>query len=409
MYVKSVLGMVLVAGLALAVSCGSKKEDKTSSGSTETPLKSLGLSGVIDVKVPDSVSGKTTSLRLNTAKKSREACELRREVKEGLFQITEAGDMICRIENIPNLEFGKKYNIKFEFDGAGPSGTPPSGGPSEAPAALSAEGELPSIQVFVDNAKFDSDKTLDFYLCQNNTLTNMVRMKKNGDKSFGRFIMKGDIEGENGTEGGFHATAEFSTTGDDVVMLIKDKMTIGTGNTAEVAMRALYLDLKSDGISIVKSASSGTYQGETLNFRSSAKFGAEGGTVIQSFTDSVGSFNTQSYFDKDSAVVSSNPLPDRFTANKPYHLAKTSMPAMLPTNFSPDSFPATAWDCSGTEELTFKVTNEVISKCSQDGFEIPNQACDGTDFDRGDVVEFVDSDFSEIDSAGEEAAAINMD
>lgn len=384
-------------GLVFSVSCDNEKEESrtnTSAKSESTTVKSLSLSSVVNIKIPNSVSGKSSSLHLNSTNKSYEACQLRREVKQGLTQIADIGATICHIEGIPNIELGKKYEIKLSLDSSvnAPQGEPQAQPPASA-LKLNPGGEIPTLQLFIDNSSFATDKLLTFYMCEDKKLTNMIRVKKDGDTTNGKFVLKGDFSsGEFSNT--FHAAASFYKKGNNTAIEIKDKMSsVFSGETSKSG-RVLYLNLddSENGISTVASSTSGTYGGLTLDFASVAKFGGDHGVVYQKWDQ----FSTKAYFDSNQNVISSDPLPSVFAANGTHFIAESSMPKKLGDDFTPDDFPAGAWDCQTEEALEFTLTPEVMNACQESGFDMPDQSCSlGDGFEMGDTAIFDEADFDE--------------
>lgn len=391
MYAKSLKPIVLIAMLAIGVSCGTKKDDKPE-GSSESEMKSLGLSGVIDVKVPDTVSGKSgSSLMLAGGPKSIEACQLREQVKNGLQQISDLGDTLCRIESFKEIQFGKKYNIKLKFPegaGGGPSGGPGEGGapPSGGPGLLESQ---PSMQLWVDNSK----KNVVVYRCLDNKLVDMIKVRKEGDKRYGRFVTKGSFTAGDFSNS-FHASATFFKDGDKKTdIVIRDKMTSKFNGVTDDSARMLVLKLVKDGVSEVASSFAGKFGGQTMNFMSVARFGENHGAILQKFNGN----GYRTYFDGDLTRVNASAHPDQFGAGKPYDLKPKDMPKKLATNFTPKGFPAGAWDCSGTEDLELTITEETIKSCSAGGFDIPEQSCSDGNYGFGDPETLEESEFSSAD------------
>lgn len=393
MYNKSLKPMMMIAALGLAVGCSSKKDDNNSNESSKSEIESLGLSGVIDIKVPDSVSGGSgsSSLMLNTTK-SMEACQLREQIKEGLAQITSLGDTICHIESSPQIKFGKKYNIKFKMPegDVGGKDTPPSSAGAPPPALLE---DQPSMQLWVDNS---GDDTI-FYRCVDKTLVDMIKIRKVGEKSVGRFITKGSFSAGDFSNT-FHASASFVKDGENKTeIVIKDKMTSKTGNAAaESSSRMLVLKLSGDenGISEVASSFGGSFGGESFDFSSFGRFGPNYGAVIQN----VGGQGRRTYFDGDLKILQASAFPDQFGQGKPFYIEDENMPAKLGTSFTPKAFPSDAWDCSGTEDLDLEISEKTINACNEAGFDMPKPTCtEAEGYGFGPAETFEPGDFKDAD------------
>ena len=96
--------MVFLAGMA--VSCGSSDDSGTSGSAAErtptgdveaTTIDQLGLTGALNVDLPDALEESSSSLRL-VGQKSMEACLMKESAKQMSQQIAMASSMLCHIE-----------------------------------------------------------------------------------------------------------------------------------------------------------------------------------------------------------------------------------------------------------------------------------------------------------------------
>jgi hypothetical protein len=423
--------------LAMPIACGKKSDDDSddddsgevggngggSGGSgSDQQIGSLALSDVFSVDVPDSVAGNGTASSLKLAgTKSFEACELRTKVREGLSTLSEVGTNFCMIESNKNLVFGTKYNISFGdvaggADGGGPpgdAGGPPGGDPGGPPMLTTQDAGFPeSMQIWVDNAKFASDQELTVYLCMDQSLQEVIKLKKDANDNIkGRVYSKGGMDlGQVSMD--WHRTVFFDknfTTAGETKISIKEALGFSSDQFGdESARRFMNLTLDESGVSKVLSSYAGSQQGTTTNFSSAGSFSDAFGAVIakssvtmQGETDPI-SFSNKSFFDGQSNVVQLSANAEGFGDGGNLYLAAANVPQPLPADFKPDDFPADAWDCSGTEDLEMDLSGEGPAACFEDWDGIPEQDCAGADFAQGMEFEINEDDLPPPESFEED-------
>lgn len=436
MHYKNKLSMLVSLSL-LSVNCGKSTSSSSDAGtvaagtagtatvsSDVSSLQDLSLTGILKISLPDSVkgSGTASSLKL-TGTKSFEACKLRQEMREGLSNIAQVASTFCFLESDPSLKFGKKYNIDFSSmmpdDGAGetPTGgapttgapttdgaTPPDGfDPGAAPTGLRLANGMPeSVQIWIDNSTANK---LIVYMCQDKKLSQMIEVTgaKKGEAK-GSLIMKQEMSfGDFSFK--FHRTMAFDSNYTEAGRtLLTLKELIDTSSTkfgSEKARRLLSLSLADKGVSKVLSSFSGKMEGSEVAFASVGAFDTDFGEVIAkgSFSDPEGGdpfeFSGESFFDGKSFVVDPEAHPTAFGTDGKVKIEASSVPGYLSESFSPDDFPAGAWDCTGTTDLTLDTTSASssgASSCSESWAELSEEDCDAGDFAEGKDVTINESE-----------------
>ncbi|WP_176737052.1 hypothetical protein [Oligoflexus tunisiensis] len=434
-----------IVGISLLFGCGSdsgSSNDATATGTgTETvsaevtSLKDLSLTGVLAITLPDSVKGNGTAAGLRLAgQKSFEACQLRDQMREALSNIAMVKSQFCFIENDPNITFGKKYNIDLSSMSGGPGGDPgsgPGGDPGSGPGGSGPGGsgpgdftppglrlqdfEMPtSIQVWIDNSTAGK---ITVYMCQDKVLSQMISVSgaKEG-VSKGTVVMKQSLSGMT-----FHRAMNFDnkyTDADRTSVTIKELIDVSQGDQSFSARRLLSLSLADTGVSKALASFTGNMgQGES-SFASIGAFDEDFGSVIakgsMTFESQPMTFSNESFFDGKSYVVDPADYPEAFGDDGKVALKPESVPGFLGADFTPDEFPADAWDCTGTEDIelgTESSGDADMSACTESWAELSQESCYDAAFAQGEAVQIDESkqvDAEEFEGFSEEDLAAEL-
>ncbi len=422
------LGVASLLLVAAGCSKSSSKDGGTDGGTNSgevSDLKGLNLSSVLALDLPASVKGTGTAASLSFADevKSFEACELRQKVREALSNISQAGSMICHLEQA-SLKFGKKYNVKFPTMGT-PGGETPPGGPGNVPQGPGpGPGEMPpggpgmpppmptlrlagptmpeSLQLWIDDSK-KADGVLKVYMCTDKKLTQYFEITGTAaGKAKGKIMMKGDMN-MGSMSLSYHRAALFDnnfTADGKTSITVKELMSISSDQFGTESMRRLLaLDLDKAGVSKVTGSIAGNQMGVDQAFASVGIFSETFGAAVakgkaQGGTEVGSEFSNKSYFDGAGYVVDPANHSDVFGEGKILNIDTTAVPGYLSADFKPEDFPAGAWDCSGTEEdFDLNPTSGGQASCDEEWNQIPDTNCfDPAMFQHGPAAEIPTSD-----------------
>ena len=396
---------IATVGLVGLVSCGKSKSSATDTStdaasqaaaaghvSSTSSLEDVNFSNTLKISLPNSLKGKGTaaSLALAAGQKSYEACQMRTEMRMALSQLAQAANTICMVQQVKSLEFGKKYNIRMPTMGlVGPGDMPdlPTGDVTPTPTTptpttptpSSPAGSMPSMptsmQVWVDNSVAG---TLTAYFCNDTKLAQVFTVSDvdtTTKKSKGSVIM--DMKMGTNT---FKRSVLFDgvTNADRMALTIKEVV-----NTSEFnGRRMLAMSLSDTAISSVIDTSTGSMTlGSTTAdnaFSGSGAFSPDFGSIFAQGSMFGNTFSNKSYFDGTGAVVDPAAHQDLFGEGGTLYLDDTSVPAALPATFTPDAFPATAWDCTGTTDLTMDLGSSAMTACQTSWNELSEETCSDT-------------------------------
>ena len=150
----------------------------------------------------------------------------------------------------------------------------------------------------------------------------------------------------------------------------------------------LAMSLSDAGISTVVDTSTGSMtQGETSadnTFSGSGAFSPAFGSVLAQGSMFGNEFSNKAYFDGKGTVVDPEAHQDLFAAGGSLYLDDTTVPQALPATFTPDEFPATAWDCTGTEDMTMALSDSAMTACQTSWNDLSEESCsDSATFAQG--------------------------
>ncbi len=383
---KIIPAILTLAGLA---ACGkSSKTDtaaealstgttRTATGSVKaTSVNELGLTGALNISLPDALKDSSGSLRL-VGQKSIEACLMRESAKQLVTQIEMISSTLCHIEaegaNIPwntpvVLDLGEMQaalaKLKLqgpppdgEFPGAGSemppegsAGGPPGGAGGESPGA---DFVIPKIGIFADSSDPDN---VAVYICEGETTDAMTlsqAFKITGSKSIvkdGKTIQvsKGTINIAAGddTMGTFKGAIGFDsnyTKADTSAINLEVKF----GFTGFSFAQKFELSAKDSGLNKVSISETGTMDfggGDPFTFKNAGVglFDAENGNVFYTYDGNGQKFSTQACVNKDSTLTACTDA--KFVEAGALYLKTTDVPGILPASFTPAT--PSGFDCA---------------------------------------------------------------
>ena len=384
MYLKEFSVLLVSAGLA---SCGSGSSDDnaTNSGRTTTgaveasDVGKLGLSGALNINLPDALSSGSSSLRLQDSSKSIEACLMRSSANESVTQISMAANIICHIEaEGPNIPWNTPVILDFPDEAApaalrlksghtltlqefpppgGPEGGP-EGGPG-GPGGPGGEGpggdmnfEIPTMGIYADETDPDNIKV---YICEGADEDNLKLVQSfviTGNKSVtnaaGESVdaTKGviNILQEDDNFGNFAGAMSFDsnfTTVDSSTMKVEVKF-----DANDFAFKQNFSLAEAGDLIKVSIADSGTmkFGAESITFKNAGvgSFNATNGNVFMSYEGFGDPFSSQACVDSSSNLVSCDNA--AFQAGGELYLTTDDIPAILSANFQPAA--PSGFDCS---------------------------------------------------------------
>ncbi len=372
------------------VSCGTSSDDSGSNSSTITrtttgsveanDVTQLGLSGALQLDLPDALEDSSGSLRL-AGSKSIEACLMRESAKQLVQQISMASSMLCHIEaegsNIPwntpvILDFSdldaaaalaaKGNNLQgptppggdeeFPEDGEFPEGEDPTGG--EDPTAGTGEEDfsIPMIGIYADDTDGDN---IAVYICEGedeDSMTLAQSFKVTGSKAItvdGESVQvsKGIINIAIGddTMGTFKGAIGYDTKyTDENVSALKMEVKFGFSGFSFAQKFAMRENGTTTKVSISETGTMDFGAGDPFTFKNSGIgiFDDTNGNVFYSYDGAGNNFSTQACVDSDSYLVGCSD--SKFAADGALYLQASDVPAVLKSTFSPAK--PSGFDCS---------------------------------------------------------------
>jgi len=383
MLIKIIPAILTLAGLAacgksssndVAATASTTGTTRVATGSVKaTNVKELGLTGALNISLPEALTESSGSLRL-VGQKSIEACLMRESAKQLITQIGMISGTLCHIEaegdgipwNTPVvLDLGElpAALAKLKLQGPPPDGGPgadsemppdgSAGGPPGGAGGPDADFVIPKIGIFADSSNPDN---IAVYICEGETTAAMTlsqAFKITGSKSIvkdGKTIQvsKGTINIAAGddTNGTFKGAIGFDsnyTKADTSAINLEVKF----GFTGFSFAQKFQLSAQDSGLSKVSISETGTMDfgvGEPFSFKNAGigMFDAENGNVFYSYDGNGQNFSTQACVTKDSTLTECSGA--KFAENGALHLKTTDVPGILPASFSPTT--PTGFDCA---------------------------------------------------------------
>lgn len=371
--------------LTAAVGCGAlgggddDSDSEPSSDSSGSNLSTLGLTGTLNIEVPDAVnSGEKSgsSLRLSDAKKSYEACEIGQIVQQNLFEIQLNQMMLCMMKEA-NIPVDKKVKLTFPDDFSGPEGGP-EGGPTLAlQEEFPGEGEFPEgeagaegpggdgmgdmdMRVWIDTKSVEGQTKVSF--CNGDTLEQVITVANGGNK--GSMKLKFDE---------FGIDLSYEIDGDKTTM--NSKSFFGDDG------QQVQMDLDDSGVSTIKVYS--THGG--FEYNSVAKFDSDIGIVVKKFLgdEFSGEDSFASYFN-GSGDVADGSGNAKFESGGTLEISEDDL---LPDLSDTGADLTGEWDCKtdATHSLDFSApTGEASCDMDFENFE-DFYSCSGDTFEESDL------------------------
>jgi hypothetical protein len=351
----SVVSLLAAAGI-VAGSCGKSEDSKTESV-TATNVADLKLSSAFKIELPAAIAkaaGQSSyankSARL-VGKKSSEACRTVENINMMFESLDAIRGMMCHLEaESANISFGKKYTIVMQM-----------GAQSE---------EMP---LWIDNSVGGQ---LTMYTCAEGKVREKILLTSSSSTG-----AKGTIHFKGSDSGNTYANiVNFDLTGSGV-KLIAGQNFYSDGTNTYAQDNAL--EFRESGVSIMKTASKGSFGGGTFQDRSFVK---HNGTMGQALFKGEGSqqggnysFSNRATFDSEGIAVANATATSDITVNA------SDLPAFLADGFSIAD--ATGWDCATEETLTINMasgaTASAHAACESD-HSGRNFDCWGSDFEQGE-------------------------
>jgi hypothetical protein len=237
--------------------------------SPDVPASVAGTGSGVDTK-----AGQVQIQYLKSASKSREACEVRDQIRQAKMQIDGIAMQLCYIESQKGLTAGGKYKMKFkpptpsggpalalqELPPGGPTAPtePPTGAPggqmpdpsAGGPPPAGAEGEDMTLSVFLDNS---AKEKFTVYMCDNGKLSQKIELvgaAGSGSKGAYKAVISG-----NGMDASIKGAFD-NGVGLDGHQRLSTQMTfkMDMGGMSNFMRSTMDLDLVKDAVSIVKVA-----------------------------------------------------------------------------------------------------------------------------------------------------------
>lgn len=433
---------------ALVFSCSSDDESTTAADTTSrtatgtveaTSIDELGLTGALNVELPDSLSDSSTSLALlQTGSKSVEACLMRSSAKQMIQQVEMASSMLCHIEaegetiqwNTPTiLDFSQmeagagltlaKTDRGFELVQA----------PGEDPGSES-DMTMPVIGIYTD----DTDgNNVHVYLCEGETEETLSLTQS--------FTVKGSKKVDvNGTQVNASAGVIHINMSDDTMGTFKAKMSYDSNyKTAgdsrfEMGMKIAFSEefkfrqkfsiTEASGITTIAMSDAGSmsFGADSFTFSSAGagRFDASNGNVIFKYDGGGGDpFSTRACVDSTGVIVACS-SDAKFAEGGSLHILPSVVPGVFADTYEPDA--PSGFDCAtatwtkvapASDEATIAAHTAcdegLASSAGTDGAS----ACFGTGYDDGGEpmdISFEEDDGSTIgaDEFFEEEAALTI-
>ena len=364
--------MILSASIltgGLAMSCSTSSDD--SSTATASSVADLGLSGALNITIPDTMAaasgGTAASLALAggsagmnlVGKKSSEACRTMENTNRVLENMQELGRMFCHLEvESAKMKFGTKYEIAMTGD-----------------PGLAGQG----MAIWVDNSNAAEMKV---YMCKNGTLQQNITISGYTGSGKAKGSMSSTHSDDNGSGG---INLDFDLT-QDGYKIVKASMKHTNSNGSESGTFRNYSDisLADSGVSTVKMSSVGTMGSNTFSDQASVLFN---GTMGQALFSGAGtqSGNTYNWTSRSTFGADGITVP-KASATADIVVDAAGLPEKLAESFAPNA-PA-GWDCSGTTETVSVDMTEATTKAAHDACNSDHNrsfnACWGPDFEQGE-------------------------
>lgn len=368
--------MILVVSIitgGLTMSCSTSSDE--SSTASASSVAELGLSGALNITIPDTMAaasgGTAASLALAgdsagvnlVGKKSSEACRTMENTNRVLENMQELGGMFCHLEvESAKMKFGTKYEIAMTGD-----------------PGLAAS---PAMAIWVDNSDAAEMKV---YMCRNGTLKQNITISGYTGSGKAKGSMSSAFTGENGSGG---INLNFDLTQDGYKIVKASMKHTKTGSNSGTFRNYSDISLADSGVSTVKMSSVGTRGSDTFSDQASVLFN---GTMGQALFKGAGSqsqggvahtynWTTRSTFGADGITV------PKASATADIVVDAATLPVKLAESFAPTA-PA-GWDCTGTTEtvsidMTDTTTKAAHDACNSNRNRSFNQ-CWGSDFEQGE-------------------------
>lgn len=363
-----ILGVSILTG-GLTMSCSTSSDE--SSTASASSVADLGLSGALNITIPDTMAaasgGTAASLALAggsagmnlVGKKSSEACRTMENTNRVLENMQELGRMFCHLEvESAKMKFGTKYEIAMTGD-----------------PGLAGQG----MAIWVDNSNAAEMKV---YMCKNGTLQQNITISGYTGSGKAKGSMSSTHSDDHGSGG---INLDFDLT-QDGYKIVKASMKHTNSNGSESGTFRNYSDisLADSGVSTVKMSTVGTRGSDTFSDQASVLFN---GTMGQAMFSGAGtqSGNTYDWTSRSTFGANGITVP-KASATADIVVDAASLPEKLAESFAPNA-PA-GWDCSGTTETVSVDMTEATTKAAHDACNSDHNrsfnACWGPDFEQGE-------------------------
>ena len=366
-----ILGASILTG-GLTMSCSTSSDE--SSTASASSVADLGLSGALNITIPDTMAaasgGTAASLALAdgsagmnlVGKKSSEACRTMSNTNMVLENMQEIGGMFCHLEvESAKMKFGTKYEIAMTGD-----------------PGLAGQG----MAIWVDNSNAAEMKV---YMCKNGTLQQNITISGYAGSGKAKGSMTSTHTDDNGSGG---INLDFDLTQDGYKIVKASMKHTNTGSESGTFRNYSDISLADSGVSTVKMSTVGTRGSDTFSDQSSVLFN---GTMGQALFKGVGSqvqggvthtynWTSRSTFGADGITVAKS------AATADIVVDAAGLPEKLAESFAPTA-PA-GWDCSGTTETISIDMTDAATKAAHDACNSHRNrsfnACWGSDFEQGE-------------------------
>ena len=351
------------------MSCSTSSDE--SSTASASSVADLGLSGALNITIPDTMAaasgGTAASLALAggsagmnlVGKKSSEACRTMENTNRVLENMQELGRMFCHLEvESAKMKFGTKYEVAMTGD-----------------PGLAGQG----MAIWVDNSNAAEMKV---YMCKNGTLQQNITISGYTGSGKAKGSMSSTHSDDHGSGG---INLDFDLT-QDGYKIVKASMKHTNSNGSESGTFRNYSDisLADSGVSTVKMSTVGTRGSDTFSDQASVLFN---GTMGQAMFSGAGtqSGNTYNWTSRSTFGANGITVP-KASATADIVVDAASLPEKLAESFAPNA-PA-GWDCSGTTETVSVDMTEAATKAAHDACNSDHNrsfnACWGPDFEQGE-------------------------
>lgn len=415
------------------ISCGSSDDESSESTSTRTTtgtveatdVSQLGLTGALQMDLPDALSDSDSSSLNLVGEKSIEACLMRESASQLLQQITAASSVVCHVEaegtNIPwntpiILDFSgmeeaaalRKLALQAPGDiPDGPEGDfPEEGDDSEFPGGDETSGDdfsMNMLGIYADDSDGDN---IAVYICEGEDEDSMELVQSfviTGSKTItvdGESVQasKGVINIAQGDEqmGEFKGAISFdSKYSEESTTTMKMEVKFSFTGFA-FAQRFGFEDNGTvTEVSISETGTMSFGSGDAFSFKNAGigLFDADYGNVFYSYESDQDTFATQACVDSDSLLIGCDD--DVFASGGDLYLEASDVPAVLTADFSPAA--PSGFDCSTATWTTY-------SPSTDEATMEKHEACDASmmESDGGGMSScFDDQDYAQSDASVE--------